>query len=119
MGLSDVNSVHTLQVAVGALSAAAALELAPDIRVNCVSPGFVHTPLNDVLASDPAARQVIEAGTPLGRVGEPGEVSELIAFLLSDRASYLTGLNVVLDGGSMLTSAQMDPVLGAMLDHMR
>ena len=107
------------KAAVVALSAAAALELAPDIRVNCVSPGFVHTPLNDVLASDPAARQVIEAGTPLGRVGEPGEVSELIAFLLSDRASYLTGQNVVLDGGSMLTSAQMDPVLGAMLDHMR
>ncbi len=46
-------------------------------------------------------------------------MSDLIAFLLSDRASYLTGQNVVLDGGSMLTSAQMDPVLGAMLDHMR
>ena len=103
------------KAAVVALSAAAALELAPDIRVNCVSPGFVHTPLNDVIASDPDARQVVEAGTPLARVGEPRDVSELVAFLLSDRASYLTGQNVVIDGGSMLTSAQMDPVLSGML----
>lgn len=106
------------KAAVVALSAAAALELAPDIRVNCVSPGFVHTALNDVLASDDAARQVMEAGTPMARIGQPADVSELIAFLLSDRASYLTGQNVVLDGGSMLTSAQMDPVLGPMLDLM-
>lgn len=106
------------KAAVVALSAAAALELAPDIRVNCVSPGFVHTALNDVLASDDAAREVMEAGTPMARIGQPADVSELIAFLLSDRASYLTGQNVVLDGGSMLTSAQMDPVLGPMLDLM-
>ena len=106
------------KAAVVALSAAAALELAPDIRVNCVSPGFVHTALNDVLASDDAAREVMEAGTPMARIGQPADVSELIAFLLSDRASYLTGQNVVLDGGSMLTSAQMDPVLGPILDLM-
>ena len=106
------------KAAVVALSAAAALELAPAIRVNCVSPGFVHTALNDVLASDDAARGVMEAGTPMARIGQPADVSELIAFLLSDRASYLTGQNVVLDGGSMLTSAQMDPVLGPMLDLM-
>ena len=40
-----------------------------------------------------------------------------MAFLLSDRAGYLTGQNIVLDGGSMLTSAQMDPVLGPLLHH--
>lgn len=105
------------KAAVVALSAAAALELAPQIRVNCVSPGFVHTPLNDVLASDDAARATIEAGTPLGRVGSVDDVAELVTFLLSERSSYLTGQNVVLDGGSMLTSAQMDPVLASMLDR--
>ncbi len=103
------------KAAVIALSAAAALEWGPDIRVNCVSPGFVRTPLNEVLAGDDASRASIEAGTPLGRLGRPDEVAELIAFLVSERAGYLTGQNLVLDGGSMLASAQMDPVLSGLL----
>jgi NAD(P)-dependent dehydrogenase (short-subunit alcohol dehydrogenase family) len=105
------------KAAVVALTQAAGLELAPDIRVNCVSPGFVRTPLNEVLAEDDELRGVIEDGTPMARVGRPEEVAELIAFLSSDRSAYMTGQNLVLDGGSMLTSAQMDPVLGSMLDR--
>ena len=103
------------KAAVIALSAGAALELAPAIRVNCVSPGFMHTPLNDVLASDPAARASIEAGTPMERVGTADETAELIAFLLSNRSGYLTGQNLVLDGGSLLNSRQMDDVLTPMM----
>lgn len=105
------------KAAVVALTQAAALELAPDIRVNCVSPGFVRTPLNEILAGDDRLRSTIEQGTPLGRVGGAEEVAELVAFLLSDRAGYLTGQNIVLDGGSMLNSAQMDPVLGPLLEQ--
>ncbi len=105
------------KAAVVALTQAAALELAPDVRVNCVSPGFVRTPLNEVLAGDDALRATIEAGTPLGRVGTAEDVAELVVFLLSDRSSYLTGQNIVLDGGSMLNSAQMDPVLGPLLEQ--
>lgn len=104
------------KAAVVALSQAAALELAPDIRVNCVSPGFVRTPLNEMLATDDTMRAHIEAGTPLGRVGSADEVAELVCFLLSGASSYLTGQNLVLDGGSMLTSSQMDPVLGPLIE---
>ncbi|MEX0767213.1 MAG: SDR family NAD(P)-dependent oxidoreductase [Microthrixaceae bacterium] len=104
------------KAAVIALSQAAALELAPQIRVNSVSPGFIRTPLNEVLAKDEELRSKIEAGTPLGRLGQAEEVAELIVFLLSDRASFVTGQNMVLDGGSLLNSAQMDSVLTTMLD---
>jgi len=104
------------KAAVIALTASAALEWAPAVRVNCVSPGFVLTPLNEMLVADPAGRAGIEDRTPLGRVGTADETAALIGFLLSDDAGYLTGQNVVLDGGTMLPSAQMDPVLGPLLE---
>ena len=105
------------KAAVVALTQAAALELGPELRVNCVSPGFVRTPLNEMLAADDAMRHGIEARTPLGRVGTAEDVADLVVFLLGRRAAYLTGQNVVLDGGSVLTSGQMDPVLGPLLDQ--
>lgn len=104
------------KAAVIALTASAALEWAPLVRVNCVSPGFVHTPLNEVLVADPAGRAGIEGRTPLGRVGSAEETGGLICFLLSDEAGYVTGQNIVLDGGTLLPSAQMDPVLGPLLE---
>ena len=99
-----------------ALTASAALEWAPAVRVNCVSPGFVHTPLNEMLVADDAGRSGIEGRTPLGRVGTAAETALLICFLLSDDAGYITGQNMVLDGGTLLPSAQMDPVLGPLLE---
>lgn len=104
------------KAAVIALTRAAALEWAPDVRVNCVSPGFIHTPLNDVLVQDDAARSGIEARTPLGRIGTSEETASVIAFLLSEASSYMTGQNLVLDGGTMLPSEQMDPVLSPLLE---
>jgi len=99
-----------------ALTMSAALEWAPDVRVNCVSPGFVHTPLNDVLVADATSLDTIVGGTPLGRLGSASEAAGAVAFLLSDEAGYVTGQNLVMDGGTLLPSAQMDPVLSPLLD---
>lgn len=94
-----------------ALTQSAALEWGPDIRVNCVSPGVIATPLVEPILGDPAVSQRIAAGTPLGRAGTAAEVTSVIMFLLSPAASYMTGQNLLVDGGSMLPSPQMEESL--------
>jgi len=101
-----------------ALTSAAALEYGPTIRVNCVSPGVIDTPLTAPLLAQPRAREVIARGTPLGRIGTPEEVAGVIVFLCSDLAAYVTGVNIPVDGGSLLPSAQVDSVLQGILDQM-
>ena len=100
------------------LTQSAAMEAAPDVRVNCVSPGFVKTPLNQMLLDQPGVADALGAATPLGRVGSAEEVARVIVFLLSDEASYVTGQNLVVDGGSLLPNSQVDPVLGPLLGPM-
>ena len=95
------------------LTAAAAVELAPAIRVNAVAPGMIHTPLTQIVVDNEAWRTAAESGTPLGRVGTAEEVAEVIAFLSSDAASYVTGQTIVVDGGSVLPSLQSDALLRA------
>jgi NAD(P)-dependent dehydrogenase (short-subunit alcohol dehydrogenase family) len=82
-----------------ALTRQLAAEFARDsIRVNTLSPGFIKTPMMDEdLPSGTAA--VAERETPIGRVGTPDEVAEAAVFLLSSAASYVTGTNLVVDGG--------------------
>jgi len=104
------------KAAVIALTMSAALEYGPDgIRVNVVSPGFIRTPLTDFVWSNPAWIDPLEAATPLRRAGTAEEVAEAVVFLASDRAGYVTGHNLVVDGGSMLPSAQVDHVLRELL----
>jgi NAD(P)-dependent dehydrogenase (short-subunit alcohol dehydrogenase family) len=79
-------------------SRAAALELGPHgIRVNSVSPGLIS---RDGLESDwPEGVERWRAAAPLGRLGEPGDVAEAVAFLASSRAGWITGHDLVVDGG--------------------
>jgi 3-oxoacyl-[acyl-carrier protein] reductase len=77
-----------------------ALELAPyGIRVNAVSPGAIETPMIDPLKTDPKSMEGTLTRVPMHRVGQPQEVSNLVLFLASDDASYMTGSTVVIDGG--------------------
>jgi 3-oxoacyl-[acyl-carrier protein] reductase len=68
-----------------------------NIRANVVAPGYVKTQLTDVLPAE--ATDAMQANTPLGRLGEPGDVAGAVRFLCSDEASFITGEVLLVDGG--------------------
>lgn len=75
-------------------------ELAVDnILVNCVSPGLIESPQNDRFFSGAERKEAIDK-IPLGRFGSPEEFADIVAFLCSERASYITGVNLIVDGGA-------------------
>lgn len=69
------------------------------VRINSISPAFISTPMVENVLKDPSWRQLIESRTPMGRAGTPDEAANLILFLASARSSYITGADIVIDGG--------------------
>jgi NAD(P)-dependent dehydrogenase (short-subunit alcohol dehydrogenase family) len=70
-----------------------------NIRVNCVSPWYIKTPLTEAVLAQPERLKKILERTPLNRVGKPEEVANLVTYLAMDKASYITGQNIMVDGG--------------------
>jgi 7-alpha-hydroxysteroid dehydrogenase len=100
LGATGRASYATAKAALAHLTRVSAVELAPrGIRVNCVAPGIVETPLTRALLVDPAARARILGAIPLGRPAQPGDVAGAILFFLSPAAAYITGQVLAVDGG--------------------
>jgi NAD(P)-dependent dehydrogenase (short-subunit alcohol dehydrogenase family) len=84
------------------LTKSSALALAPHgIRVNAVGPGSIDTAMLAGVNANPEAMKMVMSRTPLKRIGSPREVADVVAFLASEKASYITGETVYIDGGRL------------------
>ena len=103
LAIPNIASYNVSKGGINQLTRVMALALAPhNIRVNAVAPGTIATELaaKAVLTSDEAKNKILSR-TPLGRLGEPSEIADVVAWLASDAASYVTGEIVTVDGGRM------------------
>ena len=88
------------KLALEALTRNVSAEVTPQgIRVNCIHPGLIDTPMTSWVMKDPQILPLILAQISLGRAGEPREIGKVAAFLASDEASYVTGQSIFVDGG--------------------
>lgn len=99
----------------------AAIENAADnIRINCVSPGAINTRAEQTIGRGQGAdhfREVMSDAAPLGRMGEPEEIAKAVLFLASDAASFVTGVNLVVDGGLISQTGLPDMLALSTLDQ--
>jgi len=99
VGGSMAPSYAASKGAVANLTRQLALNWAPEVRVNCVCPGVIETPMTTELRKDAAWVEQTLSRYPLGRFGQPEEVAAAILFLSSDEAAYVTGVALPVDGG--------------------
>jgi NAD(P)-dependent dehydrogenase (short-subunit alcohol dehydrogenase family) len=101
IGAADAAAYCSTKGAVELMAKALAVELAPrGIRVNCIAPGLVKTPMNALTRDDPEFRRSVRSQVPSGRMGSVEEVAPLAVFLASEAASFITGASFAVDGGS-------------------
>jgi NAD(P)-dependent dehydrogenase (short-subunit alcohol dehydrogenase family) len=100
IGASGLAAYVASKHGVVGLTKTAALEYAQQgIRVNCVCPGVIHTPMTERGLRNPELGARLMASAPMGRVGTPEEVAEAVVWLCSDAASFVTGHTLTVDGG--------------------
>ncbi len=110
MGCARITVYCGLKAGVINMTRAMALEVAPDVRVNCVCPGYVDTDMirrdwfDRIAKDDPAKALELEQGAidyaPLKRLGTPADIAHGVLYLASDKASFITGIALSIDGGS-------------------
>ena len=103
-GLPLVIAYTASKSAIEGMTRAMAAELSPlGIRVNCIAPGFIKTDMSlGALDKDPERKKKVLSRTPLGRLGKPEEVAEVAWFMVSDAASFITGVVLPVDGGNSI-----------------
>jgi NAD(P)-dependent dehydrogenase (short-subunit alcohol dehydrogenase family) len=103
--VADLAAYGAAKGAIASLTKALALELAPaGITVNAVAPGATDTPLNAEAYTD-EVRRAYEARIPLGRIGSPGEIADVVVFVASEAARYMTGQELLVDGGMTINGS--------------
>ena len=98
-GMAFHGSVAAAKGAVEGLTRSLAAELSPRIRVNCIAPSLVNTPLASKILSSEDRVEASNKRHPLQRIGQPEDIAQMAAFLMSDKASWITGQILGVDGG--------------------
>ena len=98
-GMPFHTSIASAKAAIEGLSISLAAELAPQVRVNCIAPSLVNTPLAEKFLSTDEKQEAMKKRNPSHKIGSSKELAQLISFLLSDHSSYINGQIISIDGG--------------------
>lgn len=101
--IPGMNAYNTSKAALNHFTRSLALEWAPAVRVNAIMPAVIDTPIHDGRGMSREDIERMGAIHPLGRIGRPRDVSNLILYLLSDEAAWITGAAIPVDGGILAT----------------
>jgi 3-oxoacyl-[acyl-carrier protein] reductase len=99
IGLPFHASIAMAKASIEGLTKSLAAEFAPSIRVNCVAPSLVNTPMGDKFINTPDKMEQMKKRNPLQKIGNPTDVANAIVFLLSDESAWVTGQVIAIDGG--------------------